>query len=148
MTEGRERAARIFARFPTSPCAATLGWRLLDADPDAGTVRIGFVGLPAFCNPAGFVQGGFLAAMLDDTLGPAALIKTDGTLFTTTIDLNVAFIASARPGRFTGEGRVVHLGKSIAFLEGALFDDEGNLVARATASARLIAIDKAVGPKR
>jgi uncharacterized protein (TIGR00369 family) len=140
--DGLERATTIFARFPTPPCATTLGWKLLDADPEAGTVRIGFEGRREFCNPAGFVQGGFLAAMLDDTMGPAVLVKTDGAFFTPTIDLNVSFLAPARPGRLIGEGRIVQLGKTIVFLEGSLFDAQGQLVARSTASARLVPTGK------
>ena len=143
--EGLQRAAEIFAGFPTPPCAATLGWRLIDADPEAGTIRIGFEGKAEFLNPAGFVQGGFLAAMLDDTMGPAVLVHSCGALFTPTINLNVDFIAPARPGPLIGEGRIVHLGKSIAFLEGSLFDASGAIVARAAASARLVPVGKAVG---
>jgi uncharacterized protein (TIGR00369 family) len=137
-----ERAAAVFARFPTPPCATTLGWRLLAADREAGTIRIGFEGKSDFCNPAGCVQGGFLAAMLDDTMGPAVLVKSDGAFFTPTIDLNVSFLAPARPGAFVGEGRIVQMGKTIVFLEGSLFDQDGHLVARATASARLVPTGK------
>jgi acyl-coenzyme A thioesterase PaaI-like protein len=36
------------------------------------------------------------------------------------------------------DGRVVHLGKSVAFLEGSLADDDGNVVATATATARVV----------
>jgi uncharacterized protein (TIGR00369 family) len=140
--DGLLQAARMFARFPKPPCAVTLGWELIDADPAAGTVRIQFEGRREFCNPAGQVQGGFLAAMLDDTMGPAVLVKSNGELFTPTIDLHVAFLAPARPGRFEGVGRIVQLGKSIAFLEGELFDGDGRLVARATASARLVSTRK------
>jgi len=139
---GLERAAAIFARFPTPPCATTLGWRLLAADPDAGTVRIGFEASQAFCNPAGFVQGGFLAAMLDDTMGPAVLVRSGGALFAPTIDLTVSFLSPARPGVLVGEGRILQLGQTIAFLEGSLFDQAGQLLARATASARLVATDR------
>lgn len=135
---GLSRAQAIFARFPTPPCAHTLGWHLLDADPDAGTVRVGFEGRPEFCNPVGQVQGGFLAAMLDDTMGPAVLVKSGGELFTPTIDLHVSFFAPARPGLLTGEGRVVQLGKTIAFIEAALLDSDGTTAARATASARVV----------
>jgi len=40
-------------------------------------------------NPAGFVQGGLLSAMLDDTMGPAVLIMTEGRSYTTTVSLTV-----------------------------------------------------------
>jgi uncharacterized protein (TIGR00369 family) len=136
--DGLLRAKAIFEKFPTPPCASTLGWQLLDADPEAGTVEIGFQGGREFCNPAGFVQGGFLAAMLDDTMGPAVLVRSGGEIFSPTIDLSVSFLAPAKPGAFTAKGKVIQLGKTIAFIEGALFDTEGEMVARATASARVV----------
>jgi uncharacterized protein (TIGR00369 family) len=128
----------VFDRFPKPPCAETLGWTLLSADPQTGTVKIAFDAKPAFCNPGGNVQGGFVAAMLDDTLGPTVLVKTDGTAYCATIDLSVRFLAPARPGRLIGDGRLVQLGKTIAFLEGELRDNGGRIVATATASARIV----------
>jgi uncharacterized protein (TIGR00369 family) len=80
------------------PSAKLLGWHLLDARPKEGWIKVGFDGNAEFCNPAGFVQGGLLAAMLDDTMGPAVLMMTEGKLYTTTIGLTVNFLAPARPG--------------------------------------------------
>jgi len=128
----------IFDRFPKPPCAEHLGWTLLDGDADAGWIKIGFTARPEFRNPAGFVQGGFVAAMLDDTMGPAVLIKSQGRAFTSTIDLRVSYLAPAKVGAFVGEGRVVQIGKTIAFAEARLFDSEGTLVATATTSARIV----------
>src|ERR1051326_552899 len=65
--------------------AKLLGWQLLAAKPEEGWLKVGFDGKKEFCNPAGFVQGGLLTAMLDDTMGPAAFIMTDGKFYTTTI---------------------------------------------------------------
>lgn len=128
----------VFDRFPKPPCAQTLGWELLDADPATGAVRVAFDAREAFCNPGGHVQGGFLAAMLDDTLGPSVLVRTDGASYCATIDLNVQFLTPAKPGRLVGDGRVVQLGRTIAFLEGELRAEDGSVVARATASARVV----------
>lgn len=131
--------------FPTPPCARLLGWRLLDARPKDGWVRVGFDAKPEFCNPAGFVQGGLLAAMLDDTMGPAVFTHTEGRLYTATIDMTVQYLAAARPGPIFGEGQVVQLGKSVGFVEAKLMDADGALIARATESVRLIAAEKALG---
>ena len=128
----------VFDAFPRPPCAELLGWRLVDQDVDRGWVRIEFDAKPEFLNPAGFIQGGILAAMLDDTMGPAALVRSKGRTFTSTIDMNVSFIAPAKPGKLFGEGLVIHLGKTIGYLEANLFDDGDKLIARATSSARLI----------
>jgi acyl-coenzyme A thioesterase PaaI-like protein len=83
-------------RLEAPPSSKLLGWRLLDAGPEQGWVRIGFDGRKEFCNPAGFVQGGILAAMLDDTMGPAVFAMTEGRLYTATITMTVNFLARNR----------------------------------------------------
>ncbi|AJA11507.1 hypothetical protein SKP52_23325 [Sphingopyxis fribergensis] len=128
----------IFDSFARPPCAETLGWELIEAEEATGTIRVRMEGKPAFCNPGGNIQGGFVAAMLDDTLGPTVLVKSGGAYYCATISLNISYLAPARPGSFTGVGRIVQLGKTVAFLEGELFDAEGRCVARATASARVV----------
>jgi uncharacterized protein (TIGR00369 family) len=130
--------AEIFDRFPRPPIADLLGWEIVDADAERGWIKIAFQTRPEFLNPAGYVQGGILAAMLDDTMGPAALLTSGGERYTATIDMTVSFLAPAAAGRIIGEGRVVRLGKTIGFLEATLSDASGALVARATSSARLI----------
>ena len=134
----------VFDNMTMPPCADLLGWRLLDARPDEGWVRIGFEGKREFCNPAGFVQGGILSAMLDDTMGPAVLIKSEGRLFTATISMTVNFLSSAKPGPIIGEGRVLQIGKTVAFIEGKLMAEDGTVLATATSNARLVETAKAL----
>jgi uncharacterized protein (TIGR00369 family) len=126
----------VFDRFELPPASKLLGWTLRDVNTAAGTIEIGFTADERFVNPAGTVQGGFLAAMLDDTQGPALFAMTDGAVYAPTIGFNVAFLKAARPGRFVGKGRVVSLGKTIAFTEAELFDETGEMVARASFSSR------------
>ena len=130
--------------FKRPPCAELLGWRLLDARPEDGWIRLGFEGRPEFCNPAGFIQGGMLSAMLDDTMGPAVLVMSEGRLYTTTISMTVNFLSPARPGPITGEANVTQLGKTVAFVEGRLTAEDGTLLATATTSARLVETAKAI----
>lgn len=136
--------ATALDHLPRPPCAELLGWHVLDARPDEGWIKIGFVGRPEFVNPAGSIQGGFLAAMLDDTMGPAVFAATEGALYTATIDMNVSYLKPAKVGPLFGEGQVVQLGKTVAFIEARLTDGDGALVARATSSARLVAAEKAL----
>jgi uncharacterized protein (TIGR00369 family) len=130
--------------LPRPPCAELLGWEVVEARPADGWIRMRFEGRPEFVNPAGYIQGGFLAAMLDDTMGPAMFVYSEGRLFTPTIEMHVSFLAPARPGPLYGEGQVVQAGKSIAFLEGRLMDLSGTVIARATATARLVPSEKAL----
>src|ERR1700760_1253686 len=100
----------LFDRFPRPPCADLLGLTLLDHDPKEGWAKFSFEGRREFLNPAGFVQGGILSAMLDDSMGPTALLASGGALYTATIDMNVSFFAPAKPGKIFSEGRVVQMG--------------------------------------
>jgi uncharacterized protein (TIGR00369 family) len=129
---------------PAPPSAKLLGWHLIDAKPKEGWIKVGFDGKAEFCNPAGFVQGGLLSAMLDDTMGPAVMVMTEGKLYTTTISLTVNFLAPAKPGPITAEAKVTQLGKTIAFVEGRLMAADGTVLATASVSARLIEAAKAI----
>jgi uncharacterized protein (TIGR00369 family) len=136
--------ATALDHFAAPPSSKLLGWHLLDARPKEGWIRIGFVGKPEFCNPAGFIQGGILSAMLDDTMGPAVFIMTEGKLLTSTITMTVNFLSPAKPGPLVGEANVSQLGKTIAFVEGRLMAEDGTVLATATTSARLVETAKAV----
>jgi len=136
--------ATALDRLTPPPSSKLLGWHLIDARPEQGWVRIGFDGRKDFCNPAGFVQGGILSAMLDDTMGPAVFVMTDGRLYTATITMTVNFLAPAKPGRIIGEATVTQLGRTIAFVEGRLMSDDGTVLATATTSARLVETAKAI----
>ena len=131
-------------RLTAPPSSKLLGWHLLDARPKDGWIRIGFDGKQEFCNPAGFVQGGILAAMLDDTMGPAVLVMTEGRLYTATITMTVNFLAPAKPGPIICEATVTQLGRTIAFVEGRLMAEDVTVLATATSSARLVETAKAV----
>jgi uncharacterized protein (TIGR00369 family) len=127
-------------RAAPPPAAALLGWELVSVDPDVGTIEVAFTATEGFLNPVGVIQGGFLAAMLDDTMGPALVATLDPDQFAPTTDLHVQFLRPARPGRLTGRGRVVRRGKDVAFLAGELADDSGQIVAVATATAQIRAL--------
>ena len=140
-----EAPPSIFDRVPMPPASKLLGWTLRAIDPEAGTIEVGFTADERFLNPAGTVQGGFLAAMLDDTHGPALFAMSDGEIYAPTIDFSISFIKPAAPGRFVGKGRVVNLGRTIAFTEAELFDESGDLVARGTFSSRVMKSGRALG---
>jgi acyl-coenzyme A thioesterase PaaI-like protein len=93
-----EEIEAMVASLPLPPCAELLGWRLLGADVARGWIKVEFVGRPEFLNPPGRVQGGFLAAMLDDTMEPAVFVKSEGALYASSIDMNVSFLTAAKPG--------------------------------------------------
>jgi len=127
----------IEGRAARPSAADLLGWELVAVDPDAGTIEVAFMATDQFLNPVGVVQGGMLAAMLDDTLGPAVVATLGPGQFAMTTDLHVQFLAPVHPGRLVGFGRIVRRGQRVAFVAGELLDDSGAVVATAVATAQI-----------
>ena len=73
----------------------------------------------------------------------SALISSGFESVVPTLEMKVSFYAPAMPGLIKGVGRVAKLGKTIAFLEGELCDPDGEIVAKASATARLAPLPKA-----
>jgi uncharacterized protein (TIGR00369 family) len=124
-------------RATPPPAAVLLGWELVAVDPEAGTIELAFQATEQFLNPFGMVQGGLLAAMLDDTLGPALVATLGPGESAPTTDLHVQFLRPARPGRLVGRGRIVRKGRDVGFMAGELVDAAGEVVAVATATAQI-----------
>lgn len=127
----------VEGRAEPPSAAVMLGFELVSVDVDAGTIEVAFTATDQFLNPVGVIQGGFLAAMLDDTLGPALAAVLGPGEFAPTTDLHVQFLRPAHPGRLLGSGRIVRRGKDVGFLAGELRDEEGKIVAVATATAQI-----------
>jgi uncharacterized protein (TIGR00369 family) len=130
-------AGTVFEHLPPPKASTLLGWTLKTLDQETGEVEIGFEAKPEFANPRGFIQGGILAAMLDDTMGPAVFARTKGQYFPVTIDLHAQYLRPVTAGPVSVKARVVQLGKTVVFMEGELFDAEGQMAVKATVSASL-----------
>ncbi|HUF54383.1 MAG TPA: PaaI family thioesterase [Dehalococcoidia bacterium] len=120
---------------PMPPAALLLGWKPLELEP--GRVRVQYMAREEWYNPQESVQGGFIAAMLDDAMGPALFTALKPGQFAPTLELKVAFYRPVQAGKVVAEGHVVHRTKRVAFLEGRLFNERGDLAASATATARI-----------
>ena len=125
----------VDGKVPLRGTAALLGWKPLEVEP--GRSRVEFQAKEEFYNPAGVVQGGILAAMLDDTMWPAVGMLLSPHHHSTAVEMKVSFLRPARAGRIIGEGRVVHKGRSVVFMEGSLSAEDGSLIATATATWRI-----------
>lgn len=127
-----------FDRIIAPPVRKLLGAEVLEIDPEEGFARVAFTTRDDFLNLAGVVQGGILAAMLDSAMSYSAIARNRLKNRVPTLELKISFIAPAKPGRLIGEGRVIRMGRTIAFLEGKLMDEGGELLATSTATARLV----------
>ena len=100
----------------------------------AMTTRVRFDGKREFTNPAGYIQGGYLSAMLDDTIGMLATMKTGTRAFPSTIDLHTSFLRPVRTGAIEVVARLRNIGRAVIFAEGELYDTRGKEAARAVAT--------------
>jgi len=123
--------------LPEAPISKLLGWKYLEFDPSSQVLKVEMQARPDFVNPAGFIHGGMLAAMLDETLSPTLALTLGPGEFAPTLEIKVNFISPAKVGRVLGTGRIVSRGRSICFLEGRLHDDQGKLLATATATSKI-----------
>jgi len=98
------------------------------------TARYAFEARQDFANPTGAIQGGFLAAMLDEAMSTTAIIVSNVTMNAPTLEMKVSFLRPLFVGAATAEARVLKWGKSTCFIEAELFDPEGQLVAKASAT--------------
>jgi uncharacterized protein (TIGR00369 family) len=120
-----------------SRCSRLLGMDITFADEQAGILEANFVAQEGFANTVGNVQGGVLTAMLDDLMGYALGITLPATQFAPTANLTVSFLRPAQAGVLHGKGQVLKQEGDIYHLAAKLYNASGELVAAATAKAKL-----------
>ncbi|MBX7513346.1 PaaI family thioesterase [Qipengyuania sp. GH38] len=104
-----------------------------DAEREEITLR--FTAPNSFITPRGTVQGGLVAGFLDEVMGWAHVWATDHEEAPLNLDITMTLIRPVMAGPLVGKGRVIKRGRRVIYLEGELFDDAGNLLARSTSTA-------------
>lgn len=87
-------------------------------------------------NPIGSVHGGYAATLLDSACGCAVHSALSSEQGYTTLELKIAYhrALSAGTGLVRAEGKVVSIGKRVAFAEARITDEAGRLYASATST--------------
>ena len=128
----------VEGRSSGPPAAEHLGWKCLQIDPEKGTIAVEFHPRQEFLNPAGNIQGGFVAGMLDDAMGPIVYSTLEPGEFNATLEFKVSFVRPAKLGTLVAKARIVHRGRSVAFADAELRDSDGQLLATATATMKIV----------
>jgi uncharacterized protein (TIGR00369 family) len=141
---GEEHVRRLDGLIRNPPFHAWLHVEATEAEPGRAVLRIPpnkeFVGNPFV--PA--VHGGILAALIDLAGGAALFVELQFP--TPTIDMRVDYLRPAIAGKaLLAEARVKSLGRTVAFVDVEVEDEEGRLVAtgRCTYSVK----DRERGPR-
>jgi uncharacterized protein (TIGR00369 family) len=95
---------------------------------------------PAHYKPHGVLHGGVVMALLDSAMGHAvaALIAPENA-FNAAAQMNVNFLEPIRAGTIVAHAKVRKRGKRLAIVEAEAVDDDGRVVAIATATHSIIA---------
>jgi uncharacterized protein (TIGR00369 family) len=118
MTSAAAELTRLLDDQPKPDCAALTPFVVVDADLEQGFVRLEFAAQPAFRNHFGNIQGGFATAMLDAAVSIAAYAKVRQWL--PMVEMKSSFLEPLPIGPCIGEGRVLKVGRRLAFVEGRL----------------------------
>jgi uncharacterized protein (TIGR00369 family) len=135
---GLEQLRQMIAAGQRPGIAVSLDFALVEVDRGHAVFE-GTPGLHAY-NPIGMVHGGYAATLLDSACGCAVHASLTGAQTYTTLELKVAFhkALTTATGPVRAVGRVVALGRRVAFSEAALTDAAGKLYASATSTLLII----------
>lgn len=109
--------------------------RVVSLEP--GRASIEYLVGPHMCHSGGVAQGGFVCGWIDAAMAHAVIAEAPD-ITPMSLELKVSFFAPARPGLVVAEGWIERRGKSTCFLEGRLLDSAGNVLAKASSTARLM----------
>lgn len=116
---------------------AALGFqRVRAAGPERATVE--YRVLPHMCHSGGIAQGGFVCAWIDATMARVLSAMNGPGVLTLTLELKVSYLAATRPGLVIAEAWPIGGGKSLAFVEGHLLDAAQRLLAKGSATFKLL----------
>ena len=100
-----------------------------------GRARLQVTLQPFHLNNSGVGHGGLVMTLLDVTMASAAGSATGTNVVT--VDMQTQFLAPAT-GVLTSEAWVVRAGKSIAFVEGKIVNQAGDIVAKGSCVCKAV----------
>lgn len=121
-----------------SPLAKWLNGTLLAVEK--GSLTAEYTVREEMCNPARILHGGIAAAIMDDLMG-ATVFSLGVSTFFTSVNLNVDYLYSAPLGaKVIAKTEVIRAGKKVIHIECQIFDEQQNIIAKATSN--LVATSK------
>jgi uncharacterized protein (TIGR00369 family) len=131
---GLEQLRALLASGRRPGIAESLDFDLVAVD----TGFAAFEGVPGqhAYNPIGMVHGGYAATLLDSACGCAVHASLRARQAYATLEIKIAYhkALTDQVGRVRAEGRMISLGKQVAFAEGRLIDSDGKLYASASST--------------
>ncbi|MFZ6003007.1 MAG: PaaI family thioesterase [Actinomycetota bacterium] len=136
--EQQRRRAAIAQLMPTTPYLGWLGIEFERYEPDDVTLRLPF--RPDLTNDGTYYHGGVIAAVVD-TAGAAAAWSNhdfDKGARASTISMSIQYVGACKQSDLICHARAVRRGKELTFTEITATDTEGNVVAHAVQTYRIV----------
>lgn len=120
------------------PAFTSMGGEFLDFDPDTKVLRSRFPIRDDYLNPYGFMQGGFTAAAIDNTIGPLSMLVAPPNV---TRRLTITYSEPVHPqiGSITISAKLTELQYPRISFRADVRSPAGKRLARATAEHWILA---------
>jgi uncharacterized protein (TIGR00369 family) len=115
------------------PANDTFGFVREDVVYPTAAVAFSWVVPKEYCNSAGNLQGGVLAAFADALLGAACSAHLDADTYPALAEMKLSILRPAPAGtKLAGRGYVIKPGKRVLFVEAEITGEDGKLIAKAS----------------
>ncbi|MCA1414345.1 MULTISPECIES: PaaI family thioesterase [Bradyrhizobium] len=127
------------AAVRSTSLAEALGTKLEEIDLLGPSIELSFLVGEQFLQAEDVIHGGAVTMMLDFAMAYAALLAIPDGLSVATININVSYLRSAKPGPYRAVAEVERCGKAVVFTRAQLLDRENKAVATSVSSLAVVA---------
>jgi uncharacterized protein (TIGR00369 family) len=132
----RARASTGVLQIPP-PCSEEMKTEFVAFDEAERRLGARFPVEARYQNPLGYMQGGFVAAAIDNTLGPLSYLVAPPSV---TLQLSVQYLRPVVPDttHIVVQGRVDEMTKGYLFMSAQVLDPRERVLAMAQATAQIL----------
>ncbi len=125
------------------PVAELIGFGIQEVAPGRAvtTLQTG----PQHANPMGTLHGGILCDISDAAMGISLATTLEPNQSFTTMELKINFLRPVWSSKLTAEAKVIQRGKSTAYVECTVTDENKKLVAKASSTCMILQGERAHG---
>ena len=139
----KEECLRLLKKFEVSTFIKYCGLTLEDAD--CGWVKASMPVTEAITNPFGYIHGGALETLIDSAGG--IVCWTVGCKVCT-LSLSTSFMSNVKVGRTVfAEASVVRKTDHVVFTEVKVYSDEGEVLAKGSATMYIVGVYEKIPPR-
>ena len=101
---------------------------------ETGTATLSMPVTPKMANGIGWVTGGMYVALADEAMALALITSLSVDEASATISLSTQFLKGVREGTIFAKGTLIRKGRTVAFLEAEVIDENGLVLNRCQGS--------------